>query len=127
MSAIVKLTTNFERNLESLEQFLSEAEAPHAFDALLDALTDTVIPNLERFPQIGSSFLNVKCGSVETLNSSEALAKIAGNLDIRQYVFGSHLVLYATSTDTVYLLAIKHHRQLSFDLDAIWLANKHIT
>lgn len=122
MVAVVKLTANFERNLESLEQFLLEAEAPQAFDALLDALMDKVIPNLERFPQMGSSFLDVQYGSVETFNSAEALATIAGNLDIRQYFFGSHLVLYATSTDTVYLLAIKHHRQLSFDLDAIWLS-----
>ena len=34
----VKLTANFERNLEELEAFLVEAGAPHAFDALLDEL-----------------------------------------------------------------------------------------
>jgi len=49
----VKLTANFERNLEELESFLVEAGAPHAFDALLDELTDTIIPNLESYPGMG--------------------------------------------------------------------------
>jgi hypothetical protein len=34
----VKLTANFERNLDGIEQFLREADAPGAFDALLDEL-----------------------------------------------------------------------------------------
>ena len=42
----VKLTANFEGNLEEAEAFLLAADAPQAFDALLDELTDTVIPNL---------------------------------------------------------------------------------
>ena len=44
----VRLTANFERNLADIERFLTEAEAPQAYDALLDELLDTVIPNLER-------------------------------------------------------------------------------
>ncbi len=31
-------------------------------------------------------------------------------------------MLYALIGTTVYLLAIKHHRQLSFDLGAHWLS-----
>ena len=50
---VVKLTANFERNLADIEYFLTEAGAPHAYDALLDELLDTVIPNLERFPGMG--------------------------------------------------------------------------
>ena len=46
---LVKFTANFERNLEEIDAFLLQAEAPQAFDALLDELSDTVIPNLERF------------------------------------------------------------------------------
>ena len=42
----VKLTANFERNLADIEAFLIEAEAPQAFDALLDELARTTIPNL---------------------------------------------------------------------------------
>ena len=48
----VKLTANFERNLADIEQFLTEAEAPQAFDGLIDELLGTVLPNLERFPEL---------------------------------------------------------------------------
>ena len=50
----IKLTANFERNLADIEQFLTEAEAPQAFDGLIDELLGTVLPNLERFPELGS-------------------------------------------------------------------------
>ncbi|MCX7158810.1 MAG: type II toxin-antitoxin system RelE/ParE family toxin, partial [Proteobacteria bacterium] len=53
----VRVTENFERNLADIERFLTDAEAPRAYDALLDELLDTVIPNLERFPGIGRPFL----------------------------------------------------------------------
>jgi hypothetical protein len=45
----VRFTANFERNLAAIERFLLEAEEPQAFDALVDELLGTVIPNLERF------------------------------------------------------------------------------
>ena len=48
----IKLTANFERNLADIEQFLTEAEAPQAFDGLIDELLGTVLPNLERFPEL---------------------------------------------------------------------------
>jgi plasmid stabilization system protein ParE len=54
----VKLTRNFERNLEDIERFLEENEATNAFDLLLDELADTVIPNLEHFPKMGRAFLD---------------------------------------------------------------------
>ena len=41
----VQLTANFERNLEEIERFLVEGNAPYAYDALLDELLTTVIPN----------------------------------------------------------------------------------
>jgi plasmid stabilization system protein ParE len=54
----VKFTVNFERNLADIERFLVKAEAPQTYDALLDELIDTVIPNLERFPGLGRPFFN---------------------------------------------------------------------
>jgi hypothetical protein len=48
----VELTASFLERLESIEAFLREADAPHAYDALLAALRDTVIPNLRRFPRM---------------------------------------------------------------------------
>ncbi|TAM84379.1 MAG: type II toxin-antitoxin system RelE/ParE family toxin [Candidimonas sp.] len=122
----VKLTANFERNLEEVEAFLQEAEAPHAFDALLDELADTVIPNLERFPGMGRSFLERPVRSVEAGNGIARLAKqlnaVAGNGELREYIMARYLLLYALIEDTVYLLSIRHHRQLSFDLASHWSA-----
>ena len=70
---VVRLTANFEHNLADIERFLTEAEAPQAYDALLDELLDTVIPNLQRFPGIGRPFLANAARSVETTNALEAL------------------------------------------------------
>lgn len=124
----VKLTANFERNLAELETFLVDAEAPQAFDALLDELTDTVIPNLETFPGMGRLFLDRSAGSVETANGMARLSKQLGALakdsELREYVMANHLVLYARIKGVVYLLSIRHQRQLSFDFARLWPATK---
>ena len=122
---IVKLTANFERNLADIEQFLTEAEAPQAFDGLLDELLDTVIPNLERFPGMGRPFLNRAVGSVEATNALTALqAKLQtlriDSTGLREYVMNHYLVLYAQIEGAIYLLSIKHHRQVSFDFESHW-------
>ena len=59
----IKLSANFERNLADIEQFLAEADAPQAFDGLIDELLGTVLPNLERFPALGRPFFNRAVGS----------------------------------------------------------------
>lgn len=121
---VVKLTANFERNLDEIEAFLLEVEAPPAFDALLDELTDTVIPNLERFSGMGRAFLERPALSVETSNGvtrlTEQLNAVADDCELREYVTSHYLLLYAQIQDTVYLLSIRHHRQLSFDLAGHW-------
>ncbi len=121
---LVKLTANFERNLGQAEGFLLEANAPQAFDALLDELTDTVIPNLERFPVMGRLFFVRPIRSVEASNSMDVLKRklnvIAKDGEIREYVMPHYLVLYARFDATIYLLSIRHHRQLSFDFQAQW-------
>ncbi|MFO1262026.1 MAG: type II toxin-antitoxin system RelE/ParE family toxin [Rhodoferax sp.] len=122
---VVKLTANFERNLADIERFLTEAEAPQAFDGLLDELLDTVIPNLERFPGIGRPFLNRAVGSVEATNALTALrvklmTLLAESDNLREYVMDNFLVLYGRVDGNIYLLSIKHHRQLSFDFEGHW-------
>lgn len=77
----VQLTANFERNLEDLEALLIKAEAPSAFDALLDELMGTVIPNLERFPGMGRPFLERPVRSVEVANGVARLARQLAALD----------------------------------------------
>ncbi|BCN38267.1 hypothetical protein ALDI51_15860 [Alicycliphilus denitrificans] len=122
---IIKFTANFEHNLDEIETFLTNAEAPQAFSALLDELLDTVIPNLERFPGMGRLFLERPIRSVEVANGIDRLRKQLGALardgELREYVMARYLALYARIGDTVYLLSIRHHRQLSFDFQGTWL------
>ena len=126
MTITLKLTANVERNLADIEGFLTEAEAPQAFDALLDELLDTVIPNLERFTGLGRPFFNRAIRSAEAANAIAALqSKLALTLgssaaSLREYVMAHYLVLYVQVDDNIFVLSIKHHRQLSFDFEAHW-------
>ncbi len=113
--ASVRVTANFEANLDQLEAFLLEADAASAYDALLAELERTVIPNLEKFPRMGRSFFDRGVGSVEAHAKIERLARRLGDGELREYLSGDYLLLYALMQRTVYLLSIKHHRQLSFD------------
>ncbi len=120
---VVTLTANFERNLESIEIFLAEAEAQHAYDALLDELFFTVIPNLERFPDMGRPFMNRPAKSIEVVNAVTALQAKLQDGELREYLLPDYLVLYARYAETIYLLSIKHHRQISFDFSGHWSVN----
>lgn len=123
----VRLTANFERNLGEIEGFLNDAEAPQAFDSLLEELLETVIPNLERFTEMGRPFMRQPTGSVETANvlaglRQRLLALTRENDAIREYVLKNYLLLYALIDGTIHLLAIRHQRQLSFDFPGHWQA-----
>ena len=121
----VELTASFLERLDAIEAFLVEAEAGFAFDDLLAEIRATVIPNLRRFPRIGRRYLANPPQSAEALAALAALP--AGAPDaLREYLHGDYLMLYsvvdATSQAdaTVYLLSIRHHRQLSFDFARLW-------
>lgn len=117
----VELSASFLERLDAIEAFLLEADAGFAFDTLLAELRSTVIPHLRRFPRIGRRYLDTSPQSAEALAQLAALpADVAHAL--RQYLHGDYLLLYlAMETDaTVYLLSIRHHRQLSFDFARLW-------
>jgi|SRR5688572_2775778 plasmid stabilization system protein ParE len=118
--ASVKLTANFEANLASIEAFWIEAEAPESYDRLLDHLLETVIPSLGQFPKMGRQFLSRRFQSVEAQATIERLQTRTGADEIREYLIDDYLILYAPMADAVYLLSIRHHRQLSFDLERFW-------
>jgi len=48
------------------------------------------------------------------LAAVQQLAQSAGLPHLREYVIGSHVVLYAHSDTEVVLLSLKHHRQLTY-------------
>ncbi|MFM7847629.1 MAG: type II toxin-antitoxin system RelE/ParE family toxin [Rubrivivax sp.] len=117
----VELTASFLERLDAIEAFLTEADAAFAFDNLLSELRATVIPNLARFPRIGRRYLENPPQSAEALAQLAALPAGAVSA-LREYLHGDYLMLYAaTDADaTVYLLSIRHHRQLSFDFARLW-------
>jgi len=117
----VELTASFLERLDAIEAFLNEADAATAFDDLLAELRATVFPNLARLPRIGRRYLDNPPRSAEALAQLATLpAGTAGAL--REYLHGDYLLLYtAMDADaTVYLLSIRHHRQLSFDFARLW-------
>ena len=117
----VELTASFLERLDAIEAFLVEADAGFAFDALVAELRTTVIPNLRRFPRIGRRYLANPPQSAEALAQLAALP--AGAPDaLREYLHGDYLMLYAAveTQASVYLLSIRHHRQLSFDFARLW-------
>ena len=121
----VELTASFLERLDAIEAFLTEADAGFAFDDLLSELRATVIPNLARFPRIGRRYLD------NPPQSAEALAQLASlpagaPAALREYLHGDYLMLYAAmdAEAIVYLLSIRHHRQLSFDFARLWPTQK---
>lgn len=120
----VELAENFLARLTSIESFLAEADATHAYDDLLAALRAEVIPNLRRFPQMGRRYLDHPPRSVEALALLAALPPGAAD-SLRVVLTGDYLILYALdkTASVVTLLSIQHHRQLSFDFTKIWDGN----
>ena len=116
----IRITANFDRNLEQIRRFLEELDARQAFEQLLNQLFDVVIPNLERFPEMGRDFLARQPLSAEGLARHERLTKRLGQGELREYIFDDYLLLYAHRDQQVDLLSIRHHRQLSFDLKDHW-------
>lgn len=116
----VRFTRNFERNLDEIEAFLTHAEAPDAFDRLLDELSEQVTPTLERHPDIGPDYLARSSDSIEAQLKRELVIERLNALgdsgDIREYVLTHYLILYARRPEAIHLLAIRHQRQLAFDL-----------
>lgn len=122
---LIKFTNNFESNLAAIEIFWDECNFPLGYDRLLDELEQTLIPNLERFPMLGRPFISLPPDSVEAVHLQdklrEKLAQMEGDKDVRQYHTQDYLILYAIINEVIYLLSIKHHKQLSFDFNRLWV------
>jgi plasmid stabilization system protein ParE len=117
----VRVSDNFTRNLDEIECFLREANAEAAFEDLLSDLFDRVIPTLERHPDIGRDFLRHQA----TMEDSAALLmQLQNRLEtgetVRELIRGDYILLYSRRQKEIFLLAIKHHRQLSFDFLERW-------
>ena len=117
----VKVTANFERNLDRIRDFLSEAGESQAFEALIERLGVRLVPAIERFPDIGANFAAKAPLSREGQVLFERLVALAGpGAEVRQMIEGEYIVLYLVRARSVFLLSTKHHRELSFDFSAHW-------
>ena len=132
LNASVRFTANFEANLAGIAAFWEARDAPTAYASLLDDLAATVIGNLERHPRIGRTFFARSAHSIEVRERVAALRSRFGDAEVREYLSGDYLLLYVlvaqppprTPGLTAHLLAIRHHRQLSFDFEGFWQANR---
>lgn len=117
----VELTASFLERLHAIEAFLAEADATAAYDVLLIELRQTLLPNLARFPRIGRRYLDRPPQSAEALAQLSALNPGAA-VALREYLHGDYLLLYTLDAERrcVYLLSIRHHRQLSFAFERLW-------
>jgi plasmid stabilization system protein ParE len=119
--ATIRVTRHFARNLDDIEAFLREVDAAAAFAPLLDDLFGQVVPALEQFPDLGTDFFRRHPSTREAAMLTGTLRERLGpGTALRELVRGDYLILYARRDDDLYLLAIKHHRQLSFDFPEHW-------
>ena len=114
----VELTASFLERLQAVEDFLAAADAPTAFDNLLTGLRTKVIPNLHRFPCMGRRYLDQPPQSAEAMVQLASLPTGAADA-LREYLHGDYLILYTVpqSQAVVYLLSIRHHKQLAFKFE----------
>ena len=113
-------TENSAANLYTIRTFLGE-EGRTAFDRLLDRIIDDLVPALCEFPRSGRAFL---AHPIRSLEARRAVRRLKRSLqpgdDLREFIVGEYLLLYLIRGRQVVFLSIKHHRQLSFDLDRFW-------
>ena len=120
----IRSTANFSVNLDSIEAFWDACEFPEGHGKLLAELASSTLVHLQNHPRMGRDFLQRQAESIDAqarLQKLDTLLRTQGastpNAEIREYVMSDYLLLYALADDVIHLLAIKHHKQLSFDIN----------
>jgi plasmid stabilization system protein ParE len=111
----VRVTRNFERNLDPIEGFLRDAGAP-TFAALLTSLLDSAVPLLAAQPGAGRPFLE-RTFAPRAFLLLQRLTGRLGAREVREYLVGGFVILYLVAPRTVYLLAIRDQRQVAYALE----------
>ncbi len=118
--AQIEYTSNFEANLHEIAEVWLENAFIAGYDRLLEHLLVTIVPSLERHPSIGKPFSSHKVDSVEVQIQLENIRYV------RELVFEDYVLMYLlepaadASNQIIQLLAIKHHKQLSFRFRQSW-------
>ena len=113
-------TDNFTANLDGIRSFLA-VEGRLIFQRLLNRLFDDICPQVSQFPLSGRSFLGHPAGSNESQKLFDRVReKLRAGDELREFVVDDYVILYLVRRKRIYFIAIKHYRQLSFDLRRFW-------
>lgn len=119
VSAQVSAAPHFAGCLQAVHAFMVEHDAASAFARLTQLKRELrdMKTLLAWSPASGRPARFLRPNSAQAslrLAAVQQLAQSAGLPHLREYVIGSHVVLYAHSDTEVVLLSLKHHRQLTF-------------
>lgn len=119
VKALVEATPNFIEGLEEARAFfeLQDAASSDGRMATLKRKLLEMVAILAWSPANGrpARFLNANSAQARLrLAAVEKLAMEAGLPSLREYILDQHVALYAHSETQVILLAIRHHRQLTY-------------
>lgn len=120
-NARIQVAQSFVRNVRSAQEFLRQQDAISAderYAALLARLKE-IREYLRWNPAAGrpARFLQTRSAQGQAMAvRAKALAAAQGVPELRELVVKPYVLLYAHSDDRVVLLALKHERQLEFQL-----------
>ena len=119
VNAQVSAAPNFAASLQAVHAFMVAQDAASAPARLVQLKRDLreMKTLLAWSPASGRPARLLRANSVQArfrLAAVQQLAQSAGLPHLREYVIGSHVVLYAHSDTEVVLLSLKHHRQLTY-------------
>jgi hypothetical protein len=121
VNARIQAAESFVRNVRSAQGFMRQQDAASAaerYAALLGQLNEAR-EHLRWNPAAGrpARFLQAQSAQSQVMAiRAKALAAAHGVPDLRELVVKPYLLLYAHSGNRVVLLALKHERQLVFQL-----------
>lgn len=121
-NATVEAAPNFLSNLEAAHQFflLQDAESAASQLSKLKAGLREMVQILAWSPSSGRPVRFLTAKSAQARLKAEAvmqLAEQAGLANLREYIVGQHIALYAHSDTNIVLLALKNQRQLMYSAE----------
>jgi hypothetical protein len=123
VNARVEAAPNFLSNLDAAHQFFIDQDVDSALSRLrkLKSQLLEMVSILSWSPASGHPARFMSGRSVQARLRTESVNKLAvqaGLPSLREYIVGSHVVLYAHSDVEVVLLAIKHQQQLIYSAES---------
>ena len=117
MPAEIRITRNFEDNLDRIREFLLQVSPEQAAQRLtiLEREVVAACSLLAAHPAIGRSLHGATNRKLDlALRQLQARTKALGAGELREWIVGEYTLLYAGSAEAVHLLALKHQRQLAY-------------